>query len=99
MARLCVWVIVSASGQLQVGQYFKGSSGQIELYPSDIKEFRIWLAPPKIQQKICQHIRAAHAARHQARDLLERAKRAVEVAIEEGEAAAIAFLNSESSKA
>ena len=82
----------SLIGQMQVEQYFKGSSGQIELYPSEIKEFRIWLAPVAIQKRISQHIQSAHAARQEAQDLLERAKRAVEIAIEEGEPAALKFL-------
>ena len=41
---------------------------------------------------ITQSIRAAHAARQEAQSLLERAKRAVEIAIEEGEAAGLALL-------
>jgi hypothetical protein len=43
---------------------------------------------------ITQSIRAAHAARQEAQSLLERAKRAVEIAIEEGEAAGMEFLKS-----
>jgi hypothetical protein len=84
----------SIIGQMQVEQYFKGSSGQIELYPSEIKEFRIWLAPPKIQQQIKSHLEQAHHSRQEAQDLLARAKRAVEVAIEEGEERAQGFLKS-----
>ena len=41
---------------------------------------------------ITRSIRAAHAARQEAQSLLERAKRAVEIAIEEGEAAGMEFL-------
>jgi type I restriction enzyme M protein len=83
----------SLIGQMQVDQYFKGSSGQIELYPSDIEAFSIWKAPTKTQQTIHQNVDAAHAARREARALLERAKCAVEVAIEESEAAALVLLN------
>lgn len=82
----------SIVGQMQVEQYFKGSSGQIELYPSEIKEFRIWLAPPKIQQQIKSHLDQAHQARQEAQALLARAKRAVEVAIEESEQKAMHLL-------
>lgn len=82
----------SIIGQMQVEQYFKGSSGQIELYPSEIKEFRIWLAPVEIQKQIAQCIQSAHAARREAQELLERAKRAVEIAIEEDELAALKSL-------
>ncbi len=41
---------------------------------------------------IISQIRSAHAARQEAQSLLERAKRAVEIAIEEGEAAGMEFL-------
>ena len=44
-------------------------------------------------ESITQSIRAAHAARQEAQSLLERAKRAVEIAIEQGEAAGMEFLN------
>ena len=44
------------------------------------------------ERAIIQNIRAAHSARHEARELLERAKRAVEIAIEEGKAAAMISL-------
>ena len=83
----------SIIGQMQVEQYFKGSSGQIELYPSEIKEFRIWLAPPKIQQQIKSHLEQAHLARQEAQSLLAKAKHAVEIAIEEGETKALQFLH------
>lgn len=82
----------SIIGQMQVEQYFKGSSGQIELYPSEIKEFRIWLAPQKIQQQIKSHLEQAHQSRQEAQALLAKAKRAVEVAIEEGEEKALTLL-------
>ncbi len=82
----------SMVGQMQVEQYFKGSSGQIELYPSDIREFRIWLAPHQIQLGIRKRIEAAHAAHHQAHASLDRAKRGVEIAIEDSEAAALNYL-------
>lgn len=84
----------SIIGQMQVDQYFKGSSGQIELYPGDIKEFRIWRAPQQIQQQIKANLDQAHAARQQAQALLAKAKRAVEVAIEEGEEKAMEFIQS-----
>jgi len=84
----------SIIGKMQVDQYFKGSSGQIELYPGDIKELRVWRASHKTQQQIKSHFEQAHAARQQAQALLAKAKRAVEVAIEEGEERALAFLKS-----
>jgi hypothetical protein len=42
---------------------------------------------------IISQIRSAHAVRQEAQSLLERAKRAVEVAIEEGETAGMEILS------
>lgn len=49
--------------------------------------------PPATCDAIVKSVRSAHAARHRARTLLDRAKRAVEIAIEESEAKALAFLH------
>ena len=84
----------SKAGQLQVEQRLRGSSGQIELYPGDIAEFRIWLAPKKLQQSIRQHVEHSFAQKQEAKRLLDDTKRAVEIAIEDSESAALAFLES-----
>ncbi len=47
----------------------------------------------RVSKKITKSIQEGFAARHQARQLLEEAKRAVEIAIENGEAAAMTFLD------
>jgi len=51
---------------------------------------------PKLEEatnaQIVQAVQSSHAARRRAHALLERAKRAVEIAIEESEAAALRFL-------
>ncbi len=82
----------SVVGQMQVEQYFKGSSGQIELYPTDIKQFRIWLAPQEIQLSIRKHIEAGHKASEHSEAMLDWARRGVEIAIEESESAALKYL-------
>lgn len=64
-------------------------SAQVEVYAYETCRFVIPFAAPDTQAAI---VEAAHAARRQAKRLLEAAKRAVEVAIEEGEAAALAYL-------
>jgi len=46
----------------------------------------------KHSKDITAHIQTAHAARQEAQSLLDRAKRAVEIAIEEGEPAALRYL-------
>jgi type I restriction enzyme S subunit len=82
----------SMVGQMQVDQYFKGSAGQIELYPTDIKKFRIWLAPKETQHDIRKYIESGHRDREQAQAMLDHAKRSVEIAIEDSEAVALKFL-------
>jgi type I restriction enzyme M protein len=82
----------SIIGQFQVEKYFKGSSGQIELYPNDIAKFLIWDAPQPIQQKIKQKVEDSHHKREQSKQLLEIAKTGVERAIEEDEERAIDWM-------
>lgn len=84
----------SLAGQLQVRKWLHGSSGQIELYPSDIAQFVVWLAPEAIQQSIRKAIEAAAINRRRAIGLLDAAKRAVEIAIEDSEDAALRYLAS-----
>lgn len=82
----------SLAGQLQVDQRFRGSSGQIELYPNDIAQFTIWVAPENIQAQVRQSVEASFQAKQRATQLLDAAKHAVEIAIEDSEAAALAYL-------
>ncbi|MCD1634449.1 hypothetical protein K7H91_11770 [Martelella mediterranea] len=83
----------SPLGQLQIERHIKGSSGQIELYPTDIAKIVFWDAPDGIQTKVRDAILSAFAEERRAHELLEAAKRAVEIAIEEGEPAAFEFLD------
>ncbi|MEO7326455.1 MAG: hypothetical protein ABIW82_16655 [Dokdonella sp.] len=66
------------------------------LYPAISENDLLNLPFPDITETDCEHIsqnvRDAHAARHLARDLLAAAQRAVEIAIEQDEAAALAYL-------
>ncbi len=68
------------------------------LYPAiserDLLQLPVPQIPDPAAEEIIHHIRQAHQSRQQAQSLLESAKRAVEVAIEEGEAAALAWLTS-----
>ncbi|MEQ1439923.1 hypothetical protein AAG565_11200 [Fontimonas sp. SYSU GA230001] len=82
----------SLAGQLQVEQRLRGSSGQIELYPNDIAEFLVWVAPQSLQQHVRALVEQSFAQRQRATRLLDAAKRAVEIAIEDSEAAALAYL-------
>ncbi len=83
----------SPLGQWQIERHIKGSSGQVELYPSDIARIMIWDAPDAVQQSVRAAILSAFDEERCANDLLEAAKRAVEIAIEDGEPAAMAYLD------
>jgi type I restriction enzyme M protein len=83
----------SIIGKLFVEKYFKGSSGQIELYPNEIGQFQVWDAPKSVQQKIRSKVEASHQKREQSKQLLEIAKTGVERAIETDEATATTWIN------
>ncbi|WP_292851108.1 hypothetical protein [Nostoc sp. NMS8] len=83
----------SVIGKLFVEKHFKGSSGQIELYPNEIAQFQIWDAPDSVQQKIRSKIEVSHQKREQSKQLLEIAKTGVERAIETDEAIATTWIN------
>ena len=83
----------SIVGKLWVEKHFKGSSGQIELYPNEIAQFLVWNAPESVQQKIRSKVEDSHQKREQSKQLLEIAKTGVERAIEQNEERAIAWMN------
>ena len=82
----------SPLGQWQIERHIKGSSGQIELYPRDIAKIVFWDAPADIQTAVRDAVLSAFTKERRAQELLEFAKHAVEIAIEDGEAAAMTFL-------
>ena len=72
----------SVAGQMQVEMHQRGTSGQLELYPFDIRRFLVWNAPAEFQREIRDlHDKAAAAAAESQR-LLEQAKTRVEQLIE-----------------
>jgi len=73
----------SQAGQLQVEMYQRGTSGQIELYPFDIRKFLVWIAPERFQQKIRSLYDQAAASEQRSKELLHQAKTRVEQLIEE----------------
>lgn len=82
----------SVAGQMQIQHYITGATGQLHLYPKDVATF--WVPMISKEQQL-----AFEELAHQIRDrntkantLLEAAKRAVEIAIEDSEAAALAYL-------
>lgn len=82
----------SIAGQYQVDQHFKGSSGQIELYPTDIANFWCPELDQSTQQSIDNLAQQSFTLKAKSERLLEVAKRAVEIAIEQDEAAGMAYL-------
>lgn len=84
-------VLNSIIGRQQTYRTVTGSA-QAHLYSDDIANFVVPFVAAHTQAAIVAAVEAAHTARRQAKRLLEAAKRAVEVAIEEGEAAALAYL-------
>jgi restriction endonuclease S subunit len=83
----------SIAGKYQVDKYFKGSSGQIELYPKDIDNFYIPLINDDTQTQIADLVQQSFSLKAKSERLLETAKRAVEIAIETDEQTAMAYIN------
>jgi len=73
----------SLAGKLQVEKHQRGSSGQLELYPFDIRKFLVWEAPQPTQQEIRRLYEIATENAKQSRLLLDQAKSRVEQLIEE----------------
>ena len=73
----------SLAGQMQVEMHQRGSSGQLELYPFDIRRFLVWPAPADFQEEIRNlHDRGAEAEKR-SRQLMEEARGRVERLIKE----------------
>jgi len=60
----------------------------------DILNLDIPIIPPETQTQIAEKIQTSFTLRQQSEKLLERAKRAVEIAIEESEESAMDYINS-----
>lgn len=85
-------VLNSVISKMQI-ERFSGWAIIAHLKPSDAMELLIPILSLDIQSHISSRIIASHSAREQSKTLLERAKRAVEIFIEEDEASAEIFLN------
>jgi restriction endonuclease S subunit len=72
----------SKVGQIQTEKWLSGSSGQIEIYPSDIGQYVVYLPSGDSQKKIAELVTRSWEARQKARQLLEGAKHKVEAIIE-----------------
>lgn len=86
----------SIAGKYQVEKYYKGSSGQIELYPAEIEQFYVPLVEKSVQLKVANSVRECFVLKAESERLLQIAKRAVEIAIERDEDAAEAYIKENS---
>jgi restriction endonuclease S subunit len=85
------FVLNSMVGRMQTEKYCAGSA-QVELYPKDLDEFIIPIIDKTIQNQIIELTEESFNLKKQSEQLLETAKRAVEIAIEQDEAAALRFI-------
>ena len=83
---LCIF-LQSAIGQELIYRYVVGSTGII-----NIAKIPIPILDGEIQKDIAEKVQNSFALRRQSKQLLEYAKQAVEMAIEQGEDAALAWL-------
>jgi type I restriction enzyme S subunit len=86
---LCINSIV---GKMQVERDC-GGSVILHWKPEQVKRLQIPLLPLSIQQEIASLVQQSHEARKKAKELLEIAKRAVEIAIEDSEAEALDYIS------
>lgn len=88
---LCVF-LQSAIGQELIYRYVVGSTGIINIYDDDIAKIPIPVLDTEFQTDIAAKVQESFALRRQSKQLLEYAKQAVEIAVEQGEDDALAWL-------
>ena len=84
----------SSAGQLQIDRFITGATGQLHLYPRDVAKLWVPILPGNQQTEFEKFALQAARYRIRAAELLDAAKRAVELAIEDSEAAALQHLAS-----
>lgn len=88
---LCIF-LQSKIGQELIYRYVVGSTGIINIYDDDVAKIPIPVLDAELQKDIAAKVQESFALRRQSKQLLEYAKQAVEMAIEQGENAALAWL-------
>jgi len=76
----------------------KAQTGQPKISDGEMKSIFIPLLPLEIQQKIASLVQQSHEARKKSKELLEIAKRAVEIAIEKNEEEALSYISKTENK-
>lgn len=90
---MCVF-LQSTIGQELIYRYVVGSTGIINIYDDDIAKIPIPVLDSKLQKDIATKVQESFNLRRQSKQLLEYAKQAVEMAIEQGEDIAMVWLES-----
>ncbi|MGC9061144.1 MAG: restriction endonuclease subunit S, partial [Thermoplasmata archaeon] len=83
--------INSLIGKMQV-ERDGGGSVILHWKPEQVKRLKIPILPLSTQQKIASLVQQSHEARKKAKELLEIAKKAVEIAIEKNEKEALDYI-------
>ena len=73
-------------------RYVVGSTGIINIYDDDMAKIPVPILNMDVQKEIAAKVQESFALRKQSRQLLEYAKQAVEMAIEQGEGVALKWL-------
>lgn len=89
-------VLNSIIGRLQ-SEKRKSGTAQPYVYPKDLKEFLIPILPCNIQESIATKIQQSFMFKHESKRLLNVAKKAVEIAINENEEKALKYLSDKTS--
>jgi restriction endonuclease S subunit len=82
----------SRFGQMQIDRYITGATGQLHLYKRDVRKFFLPVLPDQEQKWFEELALEAAAARTHARAALDKAKRGVEITIDDSDAAALKYL-------
>lgn len=88
---LCMF-LQSTIGQELIYRYVVGSTGIINIYDDDIARIPIPVLDTELQKDIAAKVQESFELRRQSKQLLEYAKQTVEMAIEQGEDTALAWL-------
>jgi restriction endonuclease S subunit len=83
----------SKPGQVQIERWVTGATGQLHLYPRDVRRIMVPLAEEELQKSMRAAAERMRETRRKAAEFLDIAKRAVEIAIEQDELAALRFLD------
>jgi restriction endonuclease S subunit len=82
----------SRFGQMQIDRYITGATGQLHLYKRDVKELFLPVISTLEQKRFETLALEAADARAQSKACFDRAKRAIEIAIEDSESVALKYL-------